>query len=115
MSLLPPLAHHKNGAVGVADHRVGDASHKRPPNSAQASATHDHEVCSYLLCNPHDFVRRVPLRRPHMLAIDLPSALLDSICLIVEYILSSLTEVLDESWFANVIVRRIRSCDAHEV
>jgi hypothetical protein len=36
------LAHHQDRAVGVADHRIGDAAHQRPPQGPEAPASqHD--------------------------------------------------------------------------
>ena len=60
------FAYHENGAVGVPYDRAGDASHKRPPDAAQAPATHDYQAgvqllteLDYLLIRPSKHEVRV--------------------------------------------------------
>src|SRR5688572_19111148 len=51
-SLPCPLllrTHDHHGAVGVANHRVGDASHQCSSHTAKAPAAHDYEPGTHLL------------------------------------------------------------------
>ena len=43
------FTHHQNRAVGVLDYATGNASHKRSPYTAKASATYDNQTSPYLL------------------------------------------------------------------
>jgi hypothetical protein len=71
---LPVLAlvsaHDEDRVVGVADHRVGDAPHKRPPHAAEAPAAEDGQIRVELLGELDDPGWRVPGRevRPPDLA-----------------------------------------------
>src|SRR5215216_1221692 len=48
------LAHHQHRAVGVADHRIGDASHQRPPQGSKAPAAQHDEPRAELISQSHD-------------------------------------------------------------
>src|SRR5215217_7328192 len=54
------VAHYQDGAVGVADHGVGDAAHKSTSYSAQAPATHNYQAGSQLLAQMDDLPVRPP-------------------------------------------------------
>ncbi len=43
------FAHHQDGAVGMPDHRVGDASHQGLPYPAPPPATHHYQPCTQFL------------------------------------------------------------------
>ena len=40
--------HYQDRAVGVADHRIGDAAYQSPSHSSQAPASHDDKPGSYV-------------------------------------------------------------------
>jgi hypothetical protein len=52
--------HHHNRAVGVADHRVGDAAYQSPSHSSEASTAENHQPGTDLLRQPHDRRIRTP-------------------------------------------------------
>src|SRR5215211_4457682 len=68
------LAHHQDRAVGVADHRIGDAAHQRPPQGPKAPASQHDEFRAELISQSHDLRIRPAKPRvyPRYLAAGLP-------------------------------------------
>src|SRR5215211_9181131 len=48
------FAYYQNRAVGVADHRIGDAAHQRPPQGPKAPASQDDKSRAELISQSHD-------------------------------------------------------------
>jgi len=64
-SCLPRLscANDEHGAVGVADHRVRDAAHKRPPYTPASPAANHDEAGVEIFGQVDDFPWRIPHRQ----------------------------------------------------
>src|SRR5215218_3413258 len=48
------LAYYQNRAVGVAEHRIGDAAHQRPPQGPKAPASQHDQSRAKLIGQSHD-------------------------------------------------------------
>src|SRR5215212_3619071 len=73
---------HEHGTVGVADHRIGDASDERPSDTAQSPASHYRQAGPQVLCQLYDL--RVWPADGHVRILDLASMLLQPSDLLVE-------------------------------
>src|SRR5215208_6226222 len=86
------LAHHQHRAVGVADHRIGDASHQRPPQGPKAPASQHDESRAELISQSHDL--RIGPAKPRVYLRYLAAGLPYPLHLLVEHCSSLLLGTL---------------------
>src|SRR5215208_5266598 len=89
------LAYYQNRAVGVADHRIGDAAHQRPPQGTKAAASQHDETCTELISQSHDL--RIGSAKPRVYPRYLAAGLPYPLHLLVEHCSSLLLGVLVHS------------------
>src|SRR5215210_2369370 len=82
--LLRAYDHHR--AVSVVNDGVGDASHQRPPDTAETPAPHDYESGAQLLSQVDDCLIAT-LSDPKVGFFNTPSGLFDLLHLLVEHFL----------------------------
>src|SRR5215207_2424621 len=93
----------------MPNHRVGDTTHQSSPQTTAPSAAHDDEASSNLLGYPHDIVGGMVLEawvvfgQPQVHLRNLPSALLDLLYLLIEYLLGLAPKFFGHFRDANVV------------
>src|SRR5215211_5054932 len=60
------FAYYQNRAVGVADHRIGDAAHQRPPQGPKAPASQHDESRAELISQSHNLCIGPAYPRVHL-------------------------------------------------
>src|SRR5215217_8001301 len=76
------LAYYQNRAVSVADHRIGDAAHQRPPQGPKAAASQHDKSRVELISQSHNL--RIGPAKPRMYPRYLASGLPYPLHLLVE-------------------------------
>src|SRR5215208_4939783 len=89
------FAYYQNRAVGVADHRIGDAAHQRPPQGPKAAASQHDEPRADLISKSHDL--RIGPANPRVYPRYLVTGLAYPMHLLVEHCSSLLLSVLVHS------------------
>src|SRR5215217_7142970 len=86
------FAYYQNRAVGVADHRIGDAAHQRPPQGPKAPASQDDKSRAKLISQSHDL--RIGSAKPRVYLRYLAAGLPYPLHLLVEHCSSLLLGTL---------------------